>query len=329
MSWSAEGVLALAALEARRNDELDAWRRRCAAERRSRPGTEGCLSTTAHQLASARQVSDGPRSGSPGQAEGVHQLSRRASAIRVDVGRLAVRHRCSAAPMATPTLAAAMAPGRRCRRSAIPSLRPLAVPPGPGSTEPLGSILFGLQVRGGTSSAALLDGNADRGHPRPRRNPSRGQYAMKRIPPTPVRPGSAAWMPRVSCLARPPRLTATRAVRAMAISGPRSIHLGVRAWLYPRSSHAGGANHKATRAKRGIGDVGSLPNGIHEFRCRSRNSGCQSIFSRANSGVRAIPVSDCEFRCQSIFSRGGRPRRRGSRTMPRRWEMTSTQSSAP
>src|SRR5271166_5343752 len=36
-----------------------------------------------------------------------------------------------------------------------------------------------------------------------------------------------------------------------------------------------------------------------------------------------------EFRCQSIFSRGGRPRRRGSRTMPRRWEMTSTQSSAP
>ena len=41
-----------------------------------------------------------------------------------------------------------------------------------------------------------------------------------------------------------------------------------------------------------------------------------------NSGVR-------EFRCQSIFSRGGRPRRRGSRTMPRRWEMTSTQSSAP
>ena len=51
-----------------------------------------------------------------------------------------------------------------------------------------------------------------------------------------------------------------------------------------------------------------------------------------NSGVRAsfrrIPVS-AEFRCQSIFSRGGRPRRRGSRTMPRRWEMTSTQSSAP
>ena len=36
-----------------------------------------------------------------------------------------------------------------------------------------------------------------------------------------------------------------------------------------------------------------------------------------------------EFRCQSVFSRGGRPRRRGSRTMPRRWEMTSTQSSAP
>src|SRR5208337_3715038 len=26
---------------------------------------------------------------------------------------------------------------------------------------------------------------------------------------------------------------------------------------------------------------------------------------------------------QSIFSRGGRPRRRGSRTMPRRWEMTA------
>src|SRR5208337_4197843 len=36
-----------------------------------------------------------------------------------------------------------------------------------------------------------------------------------------------------------------------------------------------------------------------------------------------------EFRCRSIFSRGGRPRQRGSRTMPRRWEMTSTQSSAP
>src|SRR5208337_2685947 len=36
-----------------------------------------------------------------------------------------------------------------------------------------------------------------------------------------------------------------------------------------------------------------------------------------------------EFRCQSIFSRGGRPRRRGSWTMPRRREMTSTQSSAP
>ena len=35
-----------------------------------------------------------------------------------------------------------------------------------------------------------------------------------------------------------------------------------------------------------------------------------------------------DFR-SSIFSRGGRPRRRGSRTMPRRWEMTSTQSSAP
>jgi len=45
-----------------------------------------------------------------------------------------------------------------------------------------------------------------------------------------------------------------------------------------------------------------------------------------------IPVSEGipgEFRCRSIFSRGGRPRRRGSRTMPRRWEMTSTQSSAP
>ncbi len=45
---------------------------------------------------------------------------------------------------------------------------------------------------------------------------------------------------------------------------------------------------------------------------------------QVNSGVRAS-----EFRCRSIFSRGGRPRRRGSRTMPRRWEMTSTQSSAP
>src|SRR5208337_2200720 len=45
--------------------------------------------------------------------------------------------------------------------------------------------------------------------------------------------------------------------------------------------------------------------------------------SGANSGVRS------EFRCQGTFSRGGRPRRRGSRTMPRRWEMTSTQSSAP
>ena len=45
-----------------------------------------------------------------------------------------------------------------------------------------------------------------------------------------------------------------------------------------------------------------------------------------NSGVGGIPG---EFRSQSIFSRGGRPRRRGSRTMPRRWEMTSTQSSAP
>ena len=29
-----------------------------------------------------------------------------------------------------------------------------------------------------------------------------------------------------------------------------------------------------------------------------------------------IPVSAGEFRCQSIFSRGGRPRGRGSRTMP-------------
>ena len=47
-----------------------------------------------------------------------------------------------------------------------------------------------------------------------------------------------------------------------------------------------------------------------EFRCQS------DLFAR-------------EFRCQSTFSRGGRPRRRGSRTMPRRWEMTSTQSSAP
>ena len=39
--------------------------------------------------------------------------------------------------------------------------------------------------------------------------------------------------------------------------------------------------------------------------------------------------SGAEFRCQSICSRGGRPRGRGSLTMPRRWEMTSTQSSAP
>ena len=57
--------------------------------------------------------------------------------------------------------------------------------------------------------------------------------------------------------------------------------------------------------------------------------------TRGNSGVRGIPVSggipvsEGEFRCQGVFSRGGRPRRRGSRTVPRRWEMTSTQSSAP
>ena len=48
--------------------------------------------------------------------------------------------------------------------------------------------------------------------------------------------------------------------------------------------------------------------------------------SADESLARGIPS---EFRCQSIFSRGGRPRRRGSRTMPRRWEITSTQSSAP
>ena len=45
-------------------------------------------------------------------------------------------------------------------------------------------------------------------------------------------------------------------------------------------------------------------------------------FVRGNSGVRGIPVSQ-EFQCQSLFSRGGRPRRRGSRKMPRRWEMTA------
>ena len=52
---------------------------------------------------------------------------------------------------------------------------------------------------------------------------------------------------------------------------------------------------------------------------------------RANPGPSPPPWGRLtgEFRCQSIFSRGGRPRRRGSRTMPRRWEMTSTQSSAP
>ena len=43
---------------------------------------------------------------------------------------------------------------------------------------------------------------------------------------------------------------------------------------------------------------------------------CQSIFSRGGRPK--------EIRCQSIFSRGGRPRRRGSRTMPRRRAMTST-----
>jgi putative transposase len=58
----------------------------------------------------------------------------------------------------------------------------------------------------------------------------------------------------------------------------------------------------------------------HTSEFRERIPGANS---GANSGVRS------EFRRQSIFSRGGRPRRRGSRTMPRRWEMTSTQSSAP
>ena len=61
-----------------------------------------------------------------------------------------------------------------------------------------------------------------------------------------------------------------------------------------------------------------------EFRCQSIFSPdfrCQSIFSPGNSGVSG------EF--QSIFSCCGRPRRCGSRTMPRRWEMTLAQSSAP
>src|SRR5271157_1274609 len=35
-----------------------------------------------------------------------------------------------------------------------------------------------------------------------------------------------------------------------------------RAWMCP-ARRCGWSNHKATRAKRGIGDVGSLPNGIN------------------------------------------------------------------
>ena len=84
---------------------------------------------------------------------------------------------------------------------------------------------------------------------------------------------------------------------------------------------------------------------------RLKNSGTRNSTARSQNrrlaiwrGIpvseRGIPVSEHlfawrttttaeEFRCQSIFSRGGRPRRRGSRTMPRRWEMTSTQSSTP
>ena len=60
-----------------------------------------------------------------------------------------------------------------------------------------------------------------------------------------------------------------------------------------------------------------------------RSRTCKAAFTRANNsppqGLRP-QRGQPEFRRQSIFSRGGRPRWRGSWTMPRRWEMTSTQS---
>ena len=96
---------------------------------------------------------------------------------------------------------------------------------------------------------------------------------------------------------------------------------GVRASFRGGNSGVSGGNSGVT---------GGIPVSRGEFRCHGGIP-----VSRGNSGVTGgIPVSEHlfagrEFRCQSIFSRGGRPRRRGSRTMPRRWEMTSTQSSAP
>jgi hypothetical protein len=99
----------------------------------------------------------------------------------------------------------------------------------------------------------------------------------------------------------------------------------------PVSGNSGVTGNSGVRARefRCQGNSGVTGNSgvrAREFRCQG-NSGVKE----GNSGVkeRGIPVSKGEFRCQSIFSRGGRPRRRGSRTMPRRWEMTSTQSSAP
>jgi hypothetical protein len=54
-------------------------------------------------------------------------------------------------------------------------------------------------------------------------------------------------------------------------------------------------------------------------------------FRAANwmSGNSRCLFRTCELRCQIVFSCGGRPRRRGSRAMPRRWDTNSTQSSAP